>query len=76
MAQWKERSFLSNQNNPNKFNKQHPNWYRSMKKRTFNKCFNRKKDYKRTPRYASLIQIQFTEDGRGIYFYKKMKRKK
>lgn len=47
-----------------------------MKKRIFNKCFNRQKDYKRQPRYANLIQIQFTEDGGGIYFYKKLKRKK
>ena len=48
----------------------------TMKKRIFNKCFNRQKDYRRQPRYANLIQIQFTEDGGGIYFYKKLKRKK
>ena len=47
-----------------------------MKKRQFTKCFNRQKDYKRQPRYVNLIQIQFTEDGGGIYFYKKLKRKK
>lgn len=47
-----------------------------MKKRLFNKCFNRKEDYKRQPRYTHLIQIQFTEDGGGIYFYKNIKRKK
>lgn len=47
-----------------------------MKKRIFSKCFNRQKDYKRQPRYTNLIRIQFTEDGGGIYFYKKLKRKK